>query len=324
MKRVLLSIWSLCSCFCHSMAPDTQSIVAPFEAAPLGFSRGIAQHDFHIGGDAQHEVKIPKIAHFIWLGGRTPPVAFLENIQDWVEKNPGWAIVLWADVLRSIPFADVQLRRVQDFSFARLADRYFSSDSFREKSELLRYEILWQEGGVCIDHSASCPYSLDYLHQSYELYCCLQSPYKPLIGNKVLRSNGVIGARPYHPAVSKVIDLIDSQWDGSAITPLTAALKDALDKEHSIDMVVLPPAYFFVQEGVQSFFANYLYANAWSKKIRGSSDFEQLIPNFSLTASNGHNKMLIHFFGICAISLIASIMLSVIMLKFKQRYFPKD
>lgn len=324
MKVIFFVVYAFCALVFSGFSGDLQASVIPIQDESGMLSHLDRALDFNIEHYKETPAKIPQTAHFIWLGKKKPPEAFIKNLNDWIAKNPGWTFILWTDVLNSIACDDIEIRSVEDISFTRLASRYFGSNTLREKAELLRYEILWQYGGVSIDHQASCPYSLDDLHRSYELYCCLQSPYKPLIGRKVLRSSGVIGAIPMHPTVFKAMDLMDHDWNGSSIPSLTSALQEFCTSQDSLNIAILPPNYFFVEQGMSSLFVKYFYEHPWSKKIRGRSDFEELSSSVYMPTNTASIRPSIHFFAVCALSLIGSIMLSVIILKCRHRYLSRE
>ena len=81
-----------------------------------------------------------------------------------------------------------------------------------EKSDLLRYEILFQEGGIYVDHDASCLRPFDGLNRGYDFFCGLESPHESFVGRSVTCGNGVVGSRAHHPTIAKVIDLIAERW----------------------------------------------------------------------------------------------------------------
>ncbi|WP_390537354.1 TcdA/TcdB catalytic glycosyltransferase domain-containing protein, partial [Staphylococcus pseudintermedius] len=44
----------------------------------------------------EHQLLIPKIVHFIWLGSSLPTKADL-TIQSWQKYHPDWKIMIWTD-----------------------------------------------------------------------------------------------------------------------------------------------------------------------------------------------------------------------------------
>jgi mannosyltransferase OCH1-like enzyme len=228
------------------------------------------------------QVKIPHVVHFIWLGPRPFPPQSVENVRTWLAQNPGWTVKFWTDRERDPPCSGMQRILVRDFAFTRLGQCYEQSQNWGEKSDILRYEILFQEGGVYVDHDANCLKPFDNLHSGYDFYCGLETPHPPFVQRNLTCGNGVIGARPGHPTTRKVIDLIAGRWeslgqnfpgkDGFSRTQLvmqrtyialTHALKGTIDQAGNVD-IVLPAAYFFSKKGIPALYSQHFYANAWA------------------------------------------------------------
>ncbi len=237
--------------------------------------------------------KIPKVVHFIWLGPRPFPPDSVENIRTWLAHNPEWTVKFWTDRDRALPCKGLQKVFVKDFTFSRLEKCYHQSQNWGEKSDILRYEILYQEGGVYADHDANCLQPFDKLHSNFDFYCGMEAPHEAFVGRNVTCGNGVIGSRPRHPAVKKVIDLIAERWDllgrkyqgrdtysktevvmQRTYIALTHAIKETLDKEGNVD-IVLPAAYFFAKSGMPSIYSKHFYATAWSDQHVKKSDWEK-------------------------------------------------
>jgi mannosyltransferase OCH1-like enzyme len=71
-----------------------------------------------------------------------------------------------------------------------------------EIADLLRYEILYQYGGVYIDMDFECLQPLDILHHLYDFYVGLQ----PLDSGLVQLGIGLIGSIPHHPILRQCIE----------------------------------------------------------------------------------------------------------------------
>jgi len=95
--------------------------------------------------------RVPKVVHFIWIGPKPFPRDSVENIRSWIGKHPDWTFKFWTDRDRPLPHKQMQLSRIQDFQFIKLYDCYKKSDNYGEKSDILRYEILYQHGGIYVD-----------------------------------------------------------------------------------------------------------------------------------------------------------------------------
>ena len=91
---------------------------------------------------------IPKTLHIIWVGDdRKRP----DNcIRTWVERNPGWTVTLWGnDDLANYGWYNARhMREMAPLELNGVAD-------------LMRWEILYNEGGFVVDADSSCTRPLD-------------------------------------------------------------------------------------------------------------------------------------------------------------------
>lgn len=228
-------------------------------------------------------VKIPKIVHFIWLGPRSFPKESVHNVRTWMAQNPDWTFKFWTDRPRDPPCHGMETVVMKEYPFPHLGSRYAASENWGEKSDVLRYEILYFQGGVYVDHDANCLQPFIGMHGAYDFYCGLEAPHPLMAGFNITAGNGVIGSRPGHPMVKEVIDLIDQRWDELAkkysgndgysktqivmertYLALTLALQKKIDLPGNSD-IVLPAAYFFAKKGIKPLYSEHFFANSWAK-----------------------------------------------------------
>jgi hypothetical protein len=243
--------------------------------------------------DTQEGVfKIPAVIHFIWLGPRPFPPESVKHVRSWIANNPGWKIKFWTDRDREPPCDEMEKVLIKDFPLSKLGECYELSQNWGEKSDLLRYEILFREGGVYVDHDANCLRPFGGMHRGYDFFCGLETPHQPFVGRSVTCGNGVIGSRPGHPTVGKVIDLIAGRWrhlgerfrgndEYSRIEvvmqrtyiALTDALAGTIDRDGNTD-IIFPAAYFFAKSGIPALYSQHFYARAWNdfKVVKTPSD----------------------------------------------------
>ncbi len=237
---------------------------------------------------------IPPVVHFIWLGPNPFPLQSVENVRTWMALNPEWKVKFWTDRDREPPCLGMEVVQIQDEDFSQLAKLYHASENWAEKSDLLRFEILLREGGVYADHDANCLRPFDGLHRGYDFYCCLETPHEPFVGRNVTCGNGLIGSRPGHPTVQRVIELISERWDGLerkfrgrddysrteiVMHRTYIALTDALDGTLGINGnrdIVLPAAYFFSKSGMPSIYSQHFYGSLWDMNRIQVSPFVKL------------------------------------------------
>lgn len=133
---------------------------------------------------------IPKKIHQIWLGSKFPDV-FKKWQKTWLEKNPGWEYKLWTD-------ADIKIFKFKNKKF------FDAETNWGAKSDILRYAILEEFGGVYADTDCQCIKSLDLLHKTCTFYAGIAYLKEPFL------YNGFIGATPHHPIIKSCVDNISN------------------------------------------------------------------------------------------------------------------
>jgi mannosyltransferase OCH1-like enzyme len=81
-------------------------------------------------------LKIPRVFHHIWLGNDPLPPNYERWQRRWLELNPGWTMRCWTD--KNLP---------------RIVNRpqFDAADRLAARSDILRYEICAEMGGLYID-----------------------------------------------------------------------------------------------------------------------------------------------------------------------------
>ena len=138
---------------------------------------------------------IPKKIHQIWIGPKQPPIIWCDSWRKrYREQYPGWEYKLWTDK----EVAALKLR-TQEF--------YDHEQMFQCKADLLRLEVLWNEGGVYIDAD------MVWLHKDLQdvldagkdtgFFC----GYEPDTKDKPYSviGNSFIACTPKHPLVDMLI-----------------------------------------------------------------------------------------------------------------------
>ena len=239
------------------------------------------------------EQKIPKLIHFIWIGPKPFPPHSVENVRSWIAHHPDWTVIFWTDRDRLPPCNGMERRLIQDFTFTTLKAQYEDSDNYGEKSDLLRYEILYQLGGVYADHDANCLQPFAPLHSAYDFYCCFETPHPVFSGRNVTCGIGLLGSRPNHPALKFIFSWLTSKWDAigeqykgkdafskkervlnRTYIALTNAIQQTLDQPGNVD-IVLPAAYFFAKQGIPSLYSKHFYTTVWADDKVKASTFEK-------------------------------------------------
>lgn len=135
---------------------------------------------------------IPRIAHFIWLGGPLPD-HLAELCETFREHHPEWAIWWWNE--QAIDHFGLEQRDIYD-----RAAEYVPSDSvYQLQSDIARVEILHQFGGAYIDCDFLWHAPVDDLLDGHEVVT-------PWERQWVNVANGFIATVPGHPVLREVID----------------------------------------------------------------------------------------------------------------------
>ena len=95
---------------------------------------------------------VPAKIHFIWLGSFIPD-KYKNNILTYVKNNRQHEVYLWTDHIASVTPHNVSGIIVRDVQPLHMFNRnLFDSEwNYGHKSDILRYEIVYQEGGIYTD-----------------------------------------------------------------------------------------------------------------------------------------------------------------------------
>jgi len=187
---------------------------------------------------------IPKIIHQIWLGGELPE-RFKGFQQSFRRLHPGWEYRLWGDT---------QAQQLE-MSNRELFDR---SPNYGSKSDLMRYEILFNYGGLYADVDFECLKPFDLLHRSLDFYTGVAYERHALL------FNGLIGAAPRHPVIGRCLESAGAEG-GKAGAPEADRIMDSTGPEYFTRcfrqtapglegrIAALPATYFYPFPGSQRF-----------------------------------------------------------------------
>ncbi len=253
-------------------------------------------------------LSIPKVIHFIWLGPKSFPKDSVENINSWIRNHPDWTFKFWTDIKRPTPHPKMELHLISEFTFKVLKDCFVSSDNYAEKSDLLRYEILYEEGGLYVDHDVKCYRPFIPFHHNFDLYCGLEPPHQPILSSSITVTNNLIGSIPKHPVLEHCIQLVKNRWDkvGEAypardkdsviyrvakrsFSPFGEAFKSHSTQEGRRD-IVLPAAYFNKLNKYSALFAHHYYASTW---FSDESKFEKNVRQKLVKIARKNNQILL-------------------------------
>lgn len=91
--------------------------------------------------------KIPKIIHQLWIGDKPPPIEMMDS---WKDMNPDFEYIRWTeDEIRDRGIKFKCKNRIRDMS------------EINGQADIMRWEILYEYGGVFIDADSFCINPLD-------------------------------------------------------------------------------------------------------------------------------------------------------------------
>lgn len=163
---------------------------------------------------ASARMKIPRIIHRIWLGGEEMPAEYVAFGETWRRHHPDWEFRTWTD---------------SDLPTLTHPDAFERCRNFGEASDVLRYEVLHQFGGVYVDTDVECLQPIDQLIERVSAFAGYARP--NVVGS------AIVGAVPGHPAITKTLEVVcegagsGPQVQATGPVALTGVLEEADDVE---------------------------------------------------------------------------------------------
>jgi mannosyltransferase OCH1-like enzyme len=173
--------------------------------------------------------RIPHQFHRIWLGGPMPD-EFRRFGDTWLEQHPGWTMRQWGD---------------DNLPPMRNQTLFDAIESASQKSDILRFELLWLYGGVYVDTDFECRQSIEPLLEGVQVFAARE------IDSQV--SGAIVGSVPEHPFIGMLIDsLPGSLGEHGRATPaystgpgfVSRCLK-IWDSEGKEPVTIFPASYFY-------------------------------------------------------------------------------
>jgi hypothetical protein len=130
---------------------------------------------------------IPKILHFIWVGGSEN--SFLDNMKTYKKHNPDWELKLWTD--HNLP--KLMNQKIYD-----------SIPVPATKADLLRIELLYRYGGVYVDIDSICKRPIDFI-EGRDIFFSTHN-FHPKI------EISCIGSIKEHTILGRVLEKLPAYW----------------------------------------------------------------------------------------------------------------
>lgn len=189
------------------------------------------------------EYSIPPIIHVIWMGS-APTEGVKLTIASWRKYHPDWEIRLWTD------------EEVEKFSwvFPRSKIYFDQANSWAEKADILRLEILYQFGGIYTDADQVCLKPLhDLASCGLTFFAGIINPNGSKIKGMPMIGSGVIGSTSHHPILKRTIEFSKTAAEAPRTKiyirggngALTKACHEAFLQGEVENILILPCSYFY-------------------------------------------------------------------------------
>lgn len=294
----------------------------------LEFFKNVYEKNIEALAKASDEYKIPKVIHFIWLGPKPFPRESIENVRGWIANHPDWKVKFWTDRIRPLPHPQMELCLLNQFTFCKLEPFFYQSDNMAERSDVLRYEILFQEGGVYVDHDVKCIKSFAPFHHAYDFYCGMEVPYPTSLSSSLLPTNNIVGAKAGHILLKNIMDWLADHWqqiekdypgtDRDAVINRVAHrtfvvlgenFKIFSNHQGNKD-IALPSYYFNAPEEEKAIFAQHQYKGTW---FENESQFEKMARKRLMMLSKKVNKILLGLGLLAALNVAGFVTLGILL-----------
>jgi inositol phosphorylceramide mannosyltransferase catalytic subunit len=189
------------------------------------------------------DYSIPPMIHFIWLGSPVPSKV-QAVIASWKTCHPGWEIRIWTDAEAAY----------FPWSTPRLHSAFIEASTWSEKSDLLRFEVLYQWGGIYSDTDVVCFKSLcDLITNGLTFFAGFERNFvTPNRKNPLYIGSAVMGAIKNSPVMKYCLE----DYKTARETPVgyvmragpgvvSRACHAALASADRKSILILPCSYFY-------------------------------------------------------------------------------
>ncbi len=200
--------------------------------------------------------QIPKILHFVWVGNESlRPDACIDS---WRRLNPDYEVIVWGnDRFGETPW--INIKHMHDMIPREL----------NGVADLMRYEILFNHGGIALDADSYCVRPLeDWLLEPSEFSCWENELMRP-----GLVAAGVMGSMPRSSFMARIIKDLEEEetvvndmaWKTVGPLRLTTSWR-----KYNYPLTIYPSHYF-----IPDHFSGLSYSGSgpvFSKQLWGSTN----------------------------------------------------
>ena len=171
---------------------------------------------------------IPKHLHFVWVGDESKRPD--KEINTWRLLNPDYQITVWGNDSLKNPWHLAKAMQCYSNELCGVAD-------------CMRWEILYEYGGIALDADSECLRSLEDWILEPDIFACWESE----LLRPGLIANGIVGAIPNHPLIGQIIADMKSEtpdappWQWSGPGRITRTIH-----EHQYRDITIYPSHYFL------------------------------------------------------------------------------
>lgn len=237
-------------------------------------------------------MKIPKILHVMWIGRKPAP---LNMMMSWKKKNPDFEFIFWNE-------AEITKRGLVFKCMKQIND----IQEICGKCDIMRWEILYEYGGVFVDADSICIEPIDDVFMNKQAF----ATYENENTRKDLVALGILGFIPNHPLCRDIINWISDSALSEAIirdqkawmSVGNARLTTLLNTGNYPDFSIFPSYYVLpihhtglVYEGHGKVYANQLWGSSndnydTMNDIKLSKEFDVPVLWFSVLIPSYNTK----------------------------------
>jgi len=174
---------------------------------------------------------IPKKLHIIWVGDESKRP---DNcIKTWIARNPSWSVRIWGnDDLATYGWSNANHMRAM------------ATQELNGVADMMRWEILYREGGFVVDADSICVRSLDNWLLEAESFACWE--------NEIIRPGliaaGYVASIPQNPFYGQIV--LDIKATPTVVGPMAwqtvgpQRLTDSYRKYQYTNLTILPSHFF--------------------------------------------------------------------------------
>lgn len=223
---------------------------------------------------------IPNKLHIIWVGDDTlrPDIC----IDTWRHHHTNWDVRVWGnkELNEMVWINKNHMDQIKKREWNGVAD-------------MMRWEILYNEGGVLVDADSVCLRTLDPWMLDLSIFACWENE----IVRPGLIAAGYVGTEPANPLIGQIIKDIHNDPNaatGSAWTTVGPQRLTDVWRKYKYNKLTILPSHFFIPQhytGVEYTGSGVVYAEqAWGSTFENYRDLQNRdLTNVCLSVVGPHD-----------------------------------